>query len=364
MGVVRLITTTENFDIQVTANETLLEVFRKNNIPIQTTLLLDENNQFVSLISKLKANEVVYAYSLRNPNYAAILPNYQVKPSGNAVTELIRPLGRPEQLGIIQYSREEAFAKIYASVSAIINSYRKLRGLSDQDEIQVALSSGGDGRALAECLGHYQLENRYYGFRCVIMSLGFEDEYEHISNAIRIAEQYDLQYETYNSDEVAAELGYTKSLNSISKNYRHEFPNDEAEVIGTYWVQELNIRIAEENSRSGIIFGYNQEDVIADKFYQLLSGKLLPAYPIRELDTVDLISPLAQAPKKLIDALDLDNSIRNYAQRVPSVSYLRTSLYMLAYMLIEQFPAVADVFSGPALTAKNPEEVYQWLSLQ
>ena len=280
------------------------------------------------------------------------------------VTELVRPLGKPDQLGVIQYSREEAFDKIYNSVSAIIEHYIESKGLTSNDEIQVALSSGGDGRALAECLGRFQAEKGYSGFRCVIMSLGFEDEDEHISNAIKIAKKFELQYKTYTSVEVAEELGYNNDLNIVSKLYRQSFPEDEAEVVGTYWVQELNIKLAKENNRKGVIFGYNQEDVIADKLYQMLSGKLLPPYPIRDLDAVSLIAPLSQSPKKLIDALDIKNSIRNYEQRVPSVSYLRTSLYMMAYIFIEQFPAVADIFSGPELKASNPDEICKWLNTQ
>ena len=64
MGIVRLITTNENFDIVTLPNENLLEVFRRNNIPILTTLLLDKNHEFVSLTRILSENEIVKQFYL------------------------------------------------------------------------------------------------------------------------------------------------------------------------------------------------------------------------------------------------------------------------------------------------------------
>jgi hypothetical protein len=75
----------------------------------------------------------------------------------------------------------------------------------------------------------------------------------------------------------------------------------------------------------------------------------------------DLIAPLCKIPKKLIDALDIENSHRNYAARRPSVSYLRSSLYFLAYSVVEQFPALAAAFID-GLPAPGSDEVPEFLS--
>jgi hypothetical protein len=80
------------------------------------------------------------------------------------------------------------------------------------------------------------------------------------------------------------------------------------------------------------------------------------------LDEFDILAPLSQTPKKLLDAMDFANSMRNYNIRAPSVSYLRSSLYFLAYHIAEQFPAIADVISGAPLTAEDPDMILRWLN--
>ncbi|MGH7241685.1 MAG: hypothetical protein ACREGB_05300, partial [Candidatus Saccharimonadales bacterium] len=225
-------------------------------------------------------------------------------------------------------------------------------------------SAGGDSRVVGGCLNRYQMDDPSARFHCVITALGFEDEREHITNAVKIAERFDLPYTVFSSAAAAELLHYQTDLNSVARSYKQSFPSDEPEVLGTYWVQQINVHVAHEAGRRGIVFGYNQEDTIADRLYQLLSGKLLPTFPIRSLTDYDIIAPLCQIPKKMIDAMDLGNSLRNYAIRVPSVSYLRSSLYFIAYMICEKFPAVADVLSGSPLEGDDPDAILHWLSEQ
>ena len=50
----------------------------------------------------------------------------------------------------------------------------------------------------------------------------------------------------------------------------------------------------------------------------------------------------------------------NYAQREPSVSYLRSALYFLAYTVIEQFPDLARAFVD-GLAVPGSDEVAEFL---
>lgn len=125
-------------------------------------------------------------------------------------------------------------------------------------------------------------------------------------------------------------------------------------------ILRLNRLTAKAANRKAIIYGFNQEDVIAERLFQALVGSILPPYPVRHVDGLDLIAPFCKVPKKLIDALDIENSMRNYATRRPSVSYLRSSLYFLAYTLIEQFPALAAAFVD-GMEAPGSDEVPEFL---
>ncbi len=330
MGTIHLVTTHQTFSIPTKSAETLLEVLRRSNIPLQGILLLNKEMNFVSLTEELSDSDEVWAYSLRNVDFTYILPHYDFVPTVDPVTELIQPLQSPSNLGLVQYSRTEAFDYIYESVNEVLSSYLGHK-TEERDEVtlQVALSPGGDGRVLAECIRRFWDNNPNVSFHSVIVAVGFEEEHEHISNAIKIADQFRLPYSVF-----------------------------------TYWVQQLNFAVARETGRHGIILGYNQEDVIADRLYQLVSGKVLENFPVRQLEDFDIIAPLFQIPKKMLDAMDLRNSMRNYNMRSPSISYLRSSLYLLSYIIVEQFPSIANVMSGRTLTADDADKILHWLETQ
>ena len=370
MGTIRLVSTAREFVIDVRPGEAIVESFRRSNLPVLATLLLSPEGRFVSLSHVPAADEEVVAYSLRNPDFTCLQPSYGLAPAADPCTELIRPLQDPKHLALVQFSRADGFRFAFESFEAIVSSYCGQSGGAQAGEpaagkvLQVALSSGGDGRVLAECIRAYRDRHPETRFHCVITAVGFEDEAEHVGNAVKIAERFDLPYEVYGVNDAADLLGMTTDLEQASHNFRNEFPDDEPEVLGTYWVQQVNFGAARAGRRRAILFGFNQEDVIADRIYQLMTQKHLPPFPVRRLDEFDIVAPLSQVPKKLLDSLDLENSLRNYDMRLPSVSYLRSSLYFIAYMIAESFPAIADVLSGKELQGEDPEEIIQWLASQ
>jgi hypothetical protein len=364
MGMISFVTTARTYQIHTHAGESVLEAFRRSNIPVQGTLLLDSERQFLSLTTVLDDGGVAWAYAMRNADFSCVIPEYTLVRSDNPAAEIVRPLNNPKNLGIIQYSREGAMEYIYRSVAEVLLGYLETQSDSPSPTLQFALSPGGDGRVLAECLHRFNDENPQVGFHALIVAVGFEDERQHVDNAVSIADRYSLPYTVLGVDEAAASLGYSSDLNVLAMQFRSRFPTDEPEVMLTYWVQQLNFSAARTAGRRAILFGYNQEDVVADRIYQALTGKLLPPFPIRRLGEFDIVAPLCQIPKKMLDAMDTDNSLRNYTIRSPSVSYLRSSLYLLSYILVEQFPAIADILAGHPLEADDPDLIFRWLGDQ
>lgn len=358
MPQINLVTTGTTYKLDCIAGETVMDALRRLNVPIQGTLVTDAHRKFVSLTSPLSVDDQIWAYSLRNADFGCVLPMYTVVPCDSPVAELIRPLQDPKHLGVVQYSRVDAMAYIQDSVDKALDEYY---AQNPGATLQVALSPGGDGRVLAECVRTYWNSHPEAKFHCVIVAVGFEEEQEHISNAIKIANQFDLPYSSFGVAAAAARLGYTADLKQISDAYKKSFPTDEPEVMLTYWVQNLNFSVAREAGRRGIILGYNQEDVIADRLYQVMTAKPLGNFPIRNVGEFDVLAPLCQIPKKMLDAMDFANSMRNYNIRAPSISYLRSSLYLLAYHIAEQFPALADVISGTPLKPEDPDMILRWL---
>ncbi len=360
MGTIHIRTTSFDMKVDTHDGESILEALRRSNLPAAGFLLFDDERRFVSLTRRLAHEDTIDAYSLRNPDFAILDPTVQVSLSGEPVAEVFAAEGEQQQLTLLQFNRDEGIRYIAASFAKVIDDYRSTAELDA--EIQSALSGGGDGRIVGECIGRYLAEHPQAGFHAVITTNGFDDERSHIDSAVRIATTFGIPHTVYDEAASARLLGFQNGFASALDRYHNEFPTDEAEVLATYWVQELNFEVAKAAGRRAVVFGFNQEDVIAERLYQALIGQLLPAYPVRTARDFDIIAPLYKIPKKLIDALDTENSIRNYGQRRPSVSYLRSSLYFTAYQLIERFPALAAAFADPTILARASEEIPAWLT--
>jgi hypothetical protein len=359
MGIINARTTAFDFELVTRDGETILEALRRSALPAQGFLLHDEDGRFLSLAQVLTADQRVNAFSLRNPDFAVLNPSVQVAGRDDAVAEIFAADGTEQTPTLVQFTRAEGIDYIHAAVRKVLDDYRQAH--PDGGEIQIALSGGGDGRIVGECVGRYLSEHPDAAFHAVITANGFEDETDHIDSAVRIAQRFGLPYTVFNEDDSAKALGFTDGFACALERYRAEFPEDEAEILATYWVQELNFAVARDASRTGIVFGFNMEDIIAERLYQALTGQQLPPYPVRPAKGVDLIAPLYRIPKKLIDALDVTNSLRNYERRQASVSYLRSAMYFLAYHVVERYPALAAAFAEPTIVASASEEPPPWL---
>jgi hypothetical protein len=95
-----------------------------------------------------------------------------------------------------------------------------------------------------------------------------------------------------------------------------------------------------------------------------MTGQLLPAFPVRQLKDFDIIAPLCDIDKHLLDSLDVQNSLRNYRARRVSGGDLRSTLYMMAYSLADSFPAVARGLAHGTRWSSQPEELDNWLRLR
>lgn len=364
MTSIRLVATDAEYDIPATAGDPILLALRAQGLPANAFIIFGEDGRLLSVADPLPADGAV-ALALRNPDFAVLAPTIDVHRREGAVAERFSVVGEHARPALIQYTHDEALEFAYASVAPVLDAvYEKT------DDPQVALSSGGDGRALAELLRRWLDDHGQETMRAVITSTGFENPTDHITNAVRIADRFGLDAVVVDEEGAASLLGYRRTLSEIASDFSLRFPYDELEVLGTFWVQEVNLAVAAAEGRNTVLFGYNAEDVIADRLYQLIGESPLPPYPIRYIHDRDvtLVAPLHRVPKRMIDALDVENSRRNYANRVPSGSYLRSALYFAAYMILERFPPLADALTGTVSQAKpntsDSEALRAWLSEQ
>jgi len=356
---IRLITTARNYEIDVRSGEYVFEVLGRCGIPANSVLLLDELDRFCSLTTRLGDNDVVNAYALRNVDYGALFPRFTVEETVDSVTELLLDGRNGVGKRVIQLSRDKALDSVYAAVRTVLNDY--LQPTDGRITLQIGLSPGGDGRILAECIARYIQDERRADFHCIIVGAGFEDEEEHVSNAVALADRFNLSYTTFSSSEAGRLLGYSIGLDELAQQYRVEHPDDAAEMLPTYLLQELHFAVGRAASRRGIIMGYNFEDTLAERLYHLMSGVPLPPFPVRRLPDFDIIAPLCKIDKYLLDSLDIGNSIRNYSARRASGGDVRSSLYVMAYSIAQMYPSLARNIAHGASWSGQPSELDEWL---
>lgn len=363
MGLLTLRTTSRTFSIELQDGETILEALRRSNIPSSSVIVLDSNGGFCSLSMKCRQRDRLTAHSLRNVDFDVISPSYEHYPVDNPVAEVFAVTASPGRLALKQLSRDAALDRISADFTHVLDYYMS-EVQADGDppvEVLIALSAGGDSRVLAECARRYSITKPGISFHAITCSIGFEDDGSHVAAAKRIAAEFGLTHTALTPAATAASLGLGPDVREIAARFLGRFSGDEPEVLGTYFVQEVMAQEAAERGCHAVIMGYNLEDAVADRLYQLMCGRLLPPFPIRRVETLDILAPLYLTPKRVLDALDLSNSLRNYELRRPSESYLRSALYFAAYSLAENFPPVAHVIAGSPLTGDDPDAIKNWL---
>jgi hypothetical protein len=345
MGTIRAFTPSFDLEIDTRVGETALEALRRQALPAQGFLLLDNDGGFVSLTHVVDPGVTIHAIPVGNADFSQLRLGVDVAARPEAIAEIFTLASDDQAPSLVQFTRAEGIDYIYTAAMKVLDRYRAMHpgGLP----IQVAFSGGADCRIIGECLGRYQSDNPDAAFHAVITANGFEDQEEHLRSAAAIADAYHIEHSIYNEQAAAKVLGFTASRT----RHRNEFPHDGAEILAASWVQELNFQVAYDAGRTAIMFGFNQEDIIAERFYQALTGQQPDAYPIRRINGLDLLAPLHKIPKKLIDALDIDNALRSYRGRRPPTSQLMSSMHFLACHIVERLPALATAICDPSASA-------------
>jgi hypothetical protein len=319
MGTIRARTPASDFEIDTRVGETVLEALHRYVLPAQGFLLLDDDGAFVSLTHTVDPGVTIHAISVGNADFSLLNKALTVAARPGALAEIFAASGDDQSLALVQFTRAEGIDYIYTAAKKVLDDYRATHpgGLP----IQVALS-GSSSRVLGECLGRYQSDNPDAAFHAVITTNGFEEQEEHLRSLVAIADTYKLEHSVYNEQAAAKALGFADGFAASRASHRNEFPNNEADILATSWVQELNFQVAYDAGRTAIIFGFSQEEIIAERLYQALAQQQLDAYPIRHINGFDLLAPLHKISEKLIDALDSDMSVRNDRGRQPPASHL------------------------------------------
>ncbi|MFR9723861.1 hypothetical protein ACL02R_10915 [Streptomyces sp. MS19] len=87
--------------------------------------------------------------------------------------------------------------------------------------------------------------------------------------------------------------------------------------------------------------GYNREDVAAELLFCLINGRRPMPFPVRRTGGTDVLMPVWDVPKAMLDACYPKFSEENYSERVDCSAVRRSSIYYMAHGLDALVPSMS-----------------------
>jgi tRNA(Ile)-lysidine synthase TilS/MesJ len=286
-------------------------------------------------ISSISDKSDIVLQCVRNTDLRHVLPQKSFykrakKPIGVISEYHFSDLGCTET--VHEINTDIARATVKERVCKFLDVY------STANLIVVGISGGGDSNALAEALSDYSKSVRKsFLFYTII----FEPLWPE-SAAMRAAElcrRYNLNHRVYRNKEIENLLKLRGALDNMYREYSTKFKDNTNHFFGTYLISLVGRRLCRDNNTNEYILGFNREDLLADLLYSLINGQKPLAFPVRKFGKINLLMPLWEIPKLLLDACYPEYSLANYEERSEDTStYQRDIIYFLAHRVDSAYP--------------------------
>jgi hypothetical protein len=137
-------------------------------------------------------------------------------------------------------------------------------------------------------------------------------------------------------------LGMRTSVPTLYESFLAQFGHNTAHFFGTYMISLTGRAICRELGATEYCLGFNREDVLAEALFSVLKGRPPLAFPVRHFGSIQLLMPVWEIPKLVLDACYPNFSKRNYEHRIPTTPQ-RGLIYFLAH-------AIEGVYSNLGLS--------------
>ncbi|MEU5840064.1 hypothetical protein ABZ820_41355 [Streptomyces diacarni] len=162
-------------------------------------------------------------------------------------------------------------------------------------------------------------------------------------------------------DDMARLLGMSESPQCLWEELSGRYTADLAHFFGTFFINLVGRAICGEVDGSHLLVGYNREDVMAELLFCLMNGRRPMPFPIRRTGATDVLMPVWDVPKSMLDACYPHYSEVNYSERVDSSAVRRSSIYYMSHALDALVPQMSmSLMTG---TAKLMDELGGWQEL-
>lgn len=224
------------------------------------------------------------------------------------------------------------------------------------------ISGGGDSNTLVQGVRRYVTSHGLDAARVTCFTLVMSPVWPESAadRARELCMEAQFTHRVLYPDDMADLLGMAESPQRLWEELSERYTADLAHFFGTFFINLIGRAICEDVEGSHLLVGYNREDVMAELLFCLNGRRPMP-FPKRRTGSTDVLMPVWDVPKNMLDACYPHYSEANYSERVDSSAVRRSSIYYMAHCLDALVPQMS--MSLMAGTAKLMDEVGGWQEL-
>ncbi|QBI53983.1 asparagine synthase-related protein [Streptomonospora litoralis] len=231
--------------------------------------------------------------------------------------------------------------------------FGKIADFLADNEIPVPLvagiSGGGDSSSLVQGVRRYTAEHNLDASAVTCFTLVMEPLWPESAaqRARALCAEAGFEHVVLYPDDAAALLDMGESPRALWAQFKQQYGADSSHFFGTFFVNLAGRALCAQRGAGHLLVGYQREDVMAELLFLLMNGRRPLPFPRRRTGEVDVLMPVWDVPKSLLDACYPSVSESNYAERVDSTAVRRSSIYYLAHCIDALVPQMSlSLMSG------------------
>ncbi|MDT0304326.1 hypothetical protein [Streptomonospora wellingtoniae] len=231
--------------------------------------------------------------------------------------------------------------------------FTKIADFLARHEIPVPLvagiSGGGDSSSLVQGVVRYTAEHGLDPSAVTCFTLVMDPLWPESAaqRARALCADAGFEHVVLHPEDTTALVGMSGSPRALWARFEQAYGADSSHFFGTFFVNLVGRALCAERAAGHLLVGYQREDVMAELLFLLMNGRRPLPFPRRRTGEVEVLMPVWDVPKSLLDACYPSVSESNYAERVDSTAVRRSSIYYLAHCLDALVPQMSlSLMSG------------------
>ncbi|MFC5253422.1 hypothetical protein [Streptomyces nigrescens] len=225
------------------------------------------------------------------------------------------------------------------------------------------ISGGGDSNTLVQGMHRYASKQNLDASKITCFTLVMPPIWPESAadRARELCSEAGFEHRVLYPKDMAQLLGMNESPERLWEELSDRYTADLAHFFGTFFINLAGRAICEEVNGSQLLVGYNREDVMAELLFCLVNGRRPMPFPKRRTGSTDVLMPVWDVPKNMLDSCYPHYSEANYSERVDSSAVRRSSIYYMAHCLDALVPQMSmSLMTG---TARLMDELGGWQEL-